>query len=375
MQRIGADLDDLRAVFQVMAVGQPGHQMIDHDDEIGIGQIIAGIGAAAHRAFGRDRIARQPPGADRRADELGEIAKRIEAARIVADAMGDDHRRLGRENHLRRPLEVLRVRAVARGREGRRRIVRLGTGRAQGLARQRQINRAARIGHRDAEGAVHEVRGLLRHAQLEIPFDRLAHQGGLVVHVLAPIDRRGAMTEMPDLAHRRAARAEQHRDMIGGGIDRAHHGVGQADIGVHHQRLGAAGREIITMRHRDRGGLVRRDQRLGDRHARDRAVREGLDDRRKIGPAIGEEIIDAMGLEALEKNFGGGGAGGFDIGWLVHIGCCFPWALDRDGDHNARPCMGARPELVFANQHSIPVIPEAGLPGIFDAAGEPSYPG
>ena len=56
------------------------------------------------------------------------------------------------------------------------------------------------------------------------------------------------------------------------------------------------------MRHADARGFVRHGDR--NRHGLRVERRESLDDRRKIGAGIGEQIVDAARLQSEEKAFG-----------------------------------------------------------------------
>src|SRR5207244_9616943 len=79
---------------------------------------------------------------------------------------------------------------------------------AQNLARQRQVDRPARLAHGDVERAVdHRINWLAR-AQLVIPLAELAHHAALVEGLLAPMDRAVARADMAGLGERRAAGGE-----------------------------------------------------------------------------------------------------------------------------------------------------------------------
>jgi hypothetical protein len=158
--------------------------------------------------------------------------------------------------------------------------------------------------------AVDGIGDLLGRAQFEIPLGRFAHQGVLIAHFLSPIDRVEPAAETPALGHRRAARAEDRRDLARRRVERADGGVGEADIGVHHDRLRAARGEEIAMRHTHRGMLMRRDDRLGQCRVRIAVgARHGFDDRRIIGTGIDEYMVDAEGLETPQQRFSAGDAG------------------------------------------------------------------
>ena len=62
----------------------------------------------------------------------------------------------------------------------------------QYLTRQAQIDRAARLRHRDRERAAHHGLELREVAQFVVPLDELAHDRALVERLLAPMDQRVA---------------------------------------------------------------------------------------------------------------------------------------------------------------------------------------
>jgi hypothetical protein len=223
---------------------------------------------------------------------------------------GHDQRAFGLGQDRRRPLDrVRRGRGRRRGDLPRRgaeskTVERLG----ERLARQAEVDRAARLAHSDREGAIDDRLHLLAVAQLVVPLDILAQHAGLVVHLLAPVDRQVATAEPATLGGRRAPRGEEDRDVVARGIEEAHQRVGHADVDVDHDRLGPAGDEIVAVRHADRGVLVRDDHRLGHGAAGLAAAHQGLDDRCEIGPRVGEQPVDAACLEQGEIGFGHGRA-------------------------------------------------------------------
>ena len=68
---------------------------------------------------------------------------------------------------------------------------------------------------------------------------------------------------------------------------------------MHHDRLGAAGGEEITVRHAHCGVLMRRNDQRGKIRAWIAASpRNAFDDRWKISAGIEEYVVDAKGFEA-----------------------------------------------------------------------------
>ena len=85
--------------------------------------------------------------------------------------------------------------------------------------------------------------------------------------------------------------------MVASGVDRADGAVGEPDIGMQHHRLGAAGHQIIAMRHAHRRVLMRDDERSRQVDAFGGGLGQAFDDRREVGAGIGEDIVDAERLE------------------------------------------------------------------------------
>ena len=109
--------------------------------------------------------------------------------------------------------------------------------------------------------------------------------------------------------------------MVAGRVDRPDGAIGQPDIGVQHHRLGAAGDLVEAMRHADRGMFMRHGHRVGQVDAALAGIDQALDDRRKIGPGIGEDIVDAERLELAEQ-----GATGAHL-WRICSHRSLPWIV------------------------------------------------
>jgi hypothetical protein len=75
---------------------------------------------------------------------------------------------------------------------------------------------------------------------------------------------------------------------------------------VHHHCLRPAGHHGVAVRHRYAHVLVRHDHDLGQAPAELLALGVGLDHRREIGAAVGEEVLDAARGEQPEPGVRGG---------------------------------------------------------------------
>jgi hypothetical protein len=105
---------------------------------------------------------------------------------------------------------------------------------------------------------------------------------------------------------RRAPGGEEDRHVLARGVDQAVDGVGGTDAHVHHHRLRPAGDHGVPMRHRHAHVLVRHDHHLGQPPAELLALGVGLDDRREVGAAVGEQVLDAARGEQAQPGFRGG---------------------------------------------------------------------
>jgi hypothetical protein len=125
------------------------------------------------------------------------------------------------------------------------------------------------------------------------------------------MDRPAARTEVAGLGHRRAAGGEQQRHAVAREIDQIVDRVGGADVDVHHHGLRAAGHQIGAVRHGDGEVLVRHQYRARDFGVAGAGAAERLDDRREVGPRIGEEEIDAVLGERAQEHVAGDRRAGF----------------------------------------------------------------
>ncbi len=163
---------------------------------------------------------------------------------------------------------------------------------SQRFARQGQVDRPPRLAHRQVE---RPVDGGLQHVaafQLIIPLDEFAHHVALVEHLLRPVNLAISFAVLvAGLGERGAARGEDHRQVPLGRVDQAAHGVGRADIDMHHDHLRPAGDHVVAQRHVDGDVLMRHQHRRRRRRAEGGGLGEGFDDRREIGAGIAEEIV------------------------------------------------------------------------------------
>ena len=87
----------------------------------------------------------------------------------------------------------------------------------------------------------------------------------------------------------------QHRNLVLPGVDHLGHGIGQADIGDDND-AGAAGGARITVGHGDHGAFLNAFDQVDLRH-----VDQRIEDRMIAGRGIEEDVLDAGGLELLDK--------------------------------------------------------------------------
>ncbi len=247
---------------------------------------------------------------DRDGELLGKGRKRRKGRRVAARIGGDDERPLGTRQHRGGGRDRRGIgRRWCGGAQPSRRS-RPGRGRRRDhLAGKAQIDRAARLGAGDRQRPVDHGLELLAVAQLVVPFDQLAEHAGLVVHLLGPVDVAVARARQPDLRQRRSARGEQDRDVLPRRVHRRADHVGGADADMDHDGGNSSRHHGVAMRHRHREVLVGGEDRARNRRAVLHGVRIGLDDRRKVGAGIAEQIVDLAVGE--QRQIGGGDACGF----------------------------------------------------------------
>ena len=196
-------------------------------------------------------------------------------------------------------------------------------GLAQDFARQRQIDRPARLAHHDVERAVDDGVDRLAVAQLVIPFHEFAHHAALVERLLAPMDGAVARGDVAGLGDRRAPGGEQQRHVVTRGVHQAADRVGGADRDVHHHRRRLAAGAVVAVRHRHRDVLVRHGDELRKLGIAGVAG-NAFHDRREIGARIGEHILDAALAEPRQIGFGGHFLGRVDTAHGV-VQSCWGW--------------------------------------------------
>ena len=284
-----------------MHVGHPRSEAVDDEDHVGVGDPRGRVLAHVHRVLGGDGGRDGPPLADGDRPLLGEAGERVEAGRRSRTPLGHDQGPLRRGQQLGHRLRLLR-----RGHDGSG-LHRDGCGDlvararlAQHLPRQAEVHRSLRRRGGDGVGPIEQLGHLLREPQLVVPLAGLAHEAGLVAHLLTPTDGHGPGTEPAPLDGRGAPGHQQERHVVGGGVDRADHAVGQPDVGVEDHRLGAAAGEVVAVGHAHRHVLVGYDDRPRQVTAVGVRLGEALDDRREVGARIHEHDVDTELAEAPE---------------------------------------------------------------------------
>ena len=302
MERVRTHLHHPAVRLRRVERRRPRSEAVQDEDDVGFLQPWRGVCPRRHRVVGGERELHRPVLHDRYRPDVGDLGECGETGGRSGAALGEDDRIVGRGEERGDLLDQRSGGGDAgrrhRGRQGERCG---GAGRAEHFARKADIDRSARGRRRDRIGAVDDVRHLLREAQLVVPFRGLAHQRALVPHFLAPADGHRPCAEPAGFERRRPAGKEQDRHPFRRRVDRAERAVGEADIGVGHHRLGAARRKEIAVRHAHGSALMRYHQGLRKVDALRRGLGETLDEGRKVRAGIGEDVIDADGLEARQK--------------------------------------------------------------------------
>ncbi len=193
------------------------------------------------------------------------------------------------------------------GDEGRRAGEALPEALREDLSRQGDVDRPLRLGLGDRQGSIQDGFHLLGMAQLVVPLYELAQHGALVEVLLCPVNvvvARGG--QGAGLGDRGAACREQDRHVLARGVDQPVQGVGGAHADVDHHGLRPAGDHGVAVRHGDAHVFVRHDHDFGQAPAEFLPLGVGLDDRREVGAAIGEEVVDTAGGEQADPGLGGG---------------------------------------------------------------------
>ena len=244
---------------------------------------------------------------------LGQRGERSNRRRHAPAARGHDQRELGLGDQACGLLDR-RARRLRRDRAERTHRVAAGLDRGSGedLARQGQVDRSARLAHRDVEGAIDHRCDRLAGAQLVVPFHVFAQHAALVEGFLPPMDRPVARGDVASLGDRRAAGGEQDRDVVARGVDDAVDRVGGSHGDVHHHGGRLAGDAVIAVRHRHGDVLVRHGHE--PRGLGVLRLRERLHDRGEIGSGIGEHVLDAALSEPRNVGFRRHAVGGLGVG-------------------------------------------------------------
>jgi hypothetical protein len=311
-QRIGGDVDDLGVLARLVVARHPWHHALDDDHHVGLRQQRAGIVAEMHGMVGRQVHVARFGLHHRQRELLGECRQRAHRLRHPAAARGDDERKLGLGDELCRLLDC-GARWLGRERAERANGVaaRLGAGGGEHLARQRQIDRSARLAHGDVECTIDHRFHRLPAAQLVVPFHVFAQHAALVERLLPPVDRPVARGDAAGFGERCTAGGEQQRNIVARGVDDAVDRIGGADGDVHHHRRRLAGDAVVAVRHGHRHVLVR--HRHEARNFRVLRLGQRLHDGGEIGPGIGEHVFDAAGAQPGDIGLGRHAVGGLAV--------------------------------------------------------------
>ena len=211
--------------------------------------------------IGRERRGNLLVGDDARAKPFGQRHARLPAFDAARHAAGQNDRRLGIAQQLRRF-----------GDDGRRRCafdlrhVTLGVDRCD-LVRQFHflnfgveidVSRAARRGIGDPVGAQNRFARGDRGGRLVVPFGIAAHQRALIARGVDPVDPRPPLHGVD----RPGGAENDHRHAVAPGIEDRHGAVHQADVGMDRRRHRLAGDLGVALRDRDRRFLVQTEQHL-----------------------------------------------------------------------------------------------------------------
>ncbi len=172
------------------------------------------------------------------------------------------------------------------------------------LARQGQIDRAARRCIHDLERAIDNVSDLRGFTQFIVPFHPFAQHAALVKHFLRPLDVATARAGETAFGHGRTPGAEQDRHVVAAGIRDGIDRIRGTDADMNHDCLGAAGGEKIAVRHGDSGIFMRYEDRgrIGSLFCQCLAI--GFDDGRKIRAGVEKQFVDTVPPKGCQKYFG-----------------------------------------------------------------------
>ena len=238
----------------------PRNVGIDHDDEIRVVEVRRGIVAEMQwMVVGKVDVCGIGMLDHRQRERLGQRDQTRNRCRIAPQHARDDERPLGVRDQPRHRGQRLgrRRRRHHRRLEFLGRVAEFAISLGQHLARQAQIDGAARLRHRDRKRAAHHGFELLEVAQLVVPLDELAHDRALIERLLAPMDQRVAAAGHPRLGQRRAAGAQHQRHVGAKRVHQRAERVGRAGRGMDHRHRRLAGHQVVAVRHADGAALVR----------------------------------------------------------------------------------------------------------------------
>ncbi len=271
----------------------------------------------------------------RQGERFGDFGEERNRARITAAGGGDDKRAFGRGEPLRGSADLvgIGVRLAGLRRTG------LGPGESverlrDHLARQGQVDRAARAGVRDRKTALDDLAQVEAVPQFVVPFHQFTQHAGLVVHFLRPVDPRVAAACAPVFEKGRAPGGEKQRALIARGVHQRADGVRGADTDVQHHRLRPPAGERVAVRHADSEVLMRTNHRRGELQPGLHRARVSLDDRRRVGSGVDIQPVDPARLEQREIRLGDRayGDGGEFGGVGLHVCSCSGHGPQARGD-------------------------------------------
>ena len=210
-----------------------------------------------------------------RADGLGELDQGVEALRLAADELGDDHRRRSGGEQIGDALQRRRVRSNP-GRDLRGAVRRKRHFMIELLLLQPRVvahvDGPARLGHHRRVGTRERLGHAVYRVRLIVPLRVRAHLLALVLCGVNPVDARTALR----FVHwTRGADDEDGRAIDVGVVDR-HVGVQQPDEVVQDRHHRPAGRLRVPVRDLHRRLLV-----LTEEH------------RRAVGPVVDNRVVEA----------------------------------------------------------------------------------
>ena len=271
------------------------------------------MGAQIHRVTRSDVHGRRPRLGDGNRVAVRDRFERTTAANVAAESRRNDHGPLRAGERAGEPLKRRRIRKRRR----RRRTHAAGfvrVRRRQQLARQREIYRAARLGHRDGDRPVNDRIDVLPGSELVVPLRELPDEPALVETVLTPVDGHITRPDEPFLRRRRVACHQNYGHVAAPGVHEPANRVRGSDGDVNENAGGLAADAVVTLRHRDREILVRNDMELGQGFAARAHVGQCLDDRYVVRARVAEHVFDAPAVQGANEV-----PGGADLSFRIHM--------------------------------------------------------